>query len=303
MRSHVPLVLAALLGCFAGFAALAPPASAAEFNCNASVDYKQLSGTGFTFLNELQRDVRLYMNRNAWTQHRFARDEAIDCSIQIVIEEAITLTSFRARLILTSLRPIYATTQNTRVLQIQDGNWEFDYAQGQPLTFDVETFNPLTSMLDFYAYVMLGYDFDTFSELGGTPYLEKARRIAELAQSRNATGWSQIADDRGRSALITQLLDPRMQPLRRAYFDYHFGGLDRFVTDTQLARETTLDVLRDLQSLYDNVSRQYVIDIFFGTKYEELAAIFENSPSASEAYAVLTQVDPSHLTAYDRLVQ
>jgi hypothetical protein len=223
--------------------------------------------------------------------------------MQIVIQEALTLTSFRARLILTSLRPIYGTTQNSRVLQVNDSEWQFEYAQGTPLTFDVERYNALTSVLDFYAYVMLGYDYDTFSELGGASHFQKARRIAELAQSQNATGWSAAGDDRNRIALITQLLDPRFVPLRKAYFQYHFGGLDHFVGQTQEARGTVLEVLRSLEEFYQNLSRQYTLDLFFGTKYQELAGIFQDSPVSSEAYALLSSVDPSHLTEYNQLVQ
>jgi hypothetical protein len=128
------------------------------------------------------------------------------------------------------------------VLQVNDSEWQFEYAQGTPLTFDVERYNALTSVLDFYAYVMLGYDYDTFSELGGAPHFQKARRIAELAQSQNATGWSAAGDDRNRIALITQLLDPRFVPLRKAYFQYHFGGLDHFVGQKNSTRTSRASI-------------------------------------------------------------
>ena len=284
------------------FLLAAPRVHAQELDCTVEVDIQQLSGTGFTFLNDLRLEIQRYMNQHTWTEHRFEKEERIQCSMQLIFEEALTLTSFRARLIVTSVRPIYGTTQNTRVFQVQDGQWQFEYAQGQPLVFEIERYEALTSVLDFYAYMMIGYDFDTFSELGGAPYFQKARRIAELAQVQNATGWNQIGDDRNRSALITQVLDPRLVPLRKAYFTYHYGGLDHFVTDTQAARQAVLGVLESLQTLYEDVSRQYVIDIFFGTKYEELSALFKESPLSSQAYGLLSQVDPSHLSTYNQLV-
>ncbi|HMB91782.1 MAG TPA: DUF4835 family protein [Rhodothermales bacterium] len=301
--SRTNIVATCLAGLLLFATWLAPKAEAREFNCTVTVNYSQLSGSSYTYLKELEQDVRAYMNNHTWTQDRFQEHERIDCSMQIIIQEALTLTSFRAQFILTSLRPIYGTTQNSRVLQVNDSEWQFDYAQGTPLTFETERYNPLTSVLDFYAYVMLGYDYDTFSELGGTPHFQKARRIAELAQSQNGIGWSSAGDDRNRAALITQLLDPRFVPLRKAYFQYHFGGLDHFVGQTQEARNTVLEVLRSFDELKQNLARQYTIDLFFGTKYQELAAVFLDSPQSSEAYSLLNTVDPSHLTEYNQLVE
>ncbi len=301
---HRALPSLACLATAALLAALtAPAAQAQEFLCTATVDYRQLSGAKYTYLDELAREVEEYMNQHTWTTDRYQRHERIECSMQIVFQEAMTLTSFRARLILTSLRPIYGTTQNTRVFQVNDADWQFDYAQGTPLVFEIERFDPLTSVLDFYAYVMLGYDYDTFNELGGTAHLQKARRIMELAQAQGAIGWNEVGSDRGRATLITQLLDPRFVPLRKAYFQYHFFGLDHFVSDTNNARLAVLEVLKTMDALYQEVSRSYTLDLFFGTKYQELAALFEASPLSADAYARLSEIDPSHLTEYNRLVQ
>lgn len=281
----------------------ASTAQAQEFNCIVRVNYSQLSGAKYTYLEELQRDIMGYLNNNTWTEDRFQEEERIECSMDVIIEEALTLTSFRARLVLTSRRPIYGTTQNSNIFQVNDEEWQFDYAQGSPLIFEVERFDPLASLIDFYAYIMLGYDYDSFSELGGTLHFQKARRILELAQAQGGIGWNPIGNDRSRSELITQLLDARLQSLRKAYFQYHFDGLDHFISDTQNARIAVLDVLTSLQNLYEEVSRQYVIDIFFSTKYQELSAVFEQSSLSSQAYALLTQVDPSHLTQYNSLIQ
>ena len=281
----------------------APSASAQEFNCSVTVDYTSLGGSDFTFLNELKDRVEEYINERIWTDDRFLENEQIECTMQIVIEEALTLTSFRARLITALRRPIYNTTQYSTVVRFNDTDWQFDYAQGRPLVFDIETYDPLTSVLDYYAYVMLGYDFDTFSERGGTEFFETARRISERAQSISAPGWSQIGSDRGRMNLITQILDPRFRPLRTAYFTYHYGGLDHFVTQTESAREAVLGVLQTLDNLFDQVNRQYAIDLFFSAKSSELASIFERSPHSTAAYDLLTQLDPAHMTDYQQLVQ
>ncbi len=279
------------------------PLQAQELNCNVSVNYQQLQGSQYEYLRELEDQIRRYLNERRWTNDSFEEIERIDCTVQIFFESAVTLTRFRARLVLATRRPIYGTTQYTTVLQLSDPNWEFEYPQGTPLIFNPEQFHPLTSVLDFYAFIMLGYDYDTFSELGGTPFFEQARRIAELAQAAGASGWNQIGDDRSRVALITQLLDPRYRAIRQAYFRYHFEGLDHFVQDPEAARAVVLDVLRALEALHQEVARPYVMDLFFMAKYQELTAIFEGSRLAQEAFALLSELDPSHLSAYNRMVQ
>ena len=295
-----------LLGCcwLLLVGALAPaPVAAQEFDCAVSVNISQLTGSEYTFLNELGERVDEYLNDHFWTEDTFREHERINCTFQITLEEALSLTSFRGRLVLATRRPIYGTTQYTTVVQFNDADWQFNYAQGTPLIHNEDQFDPLTSVLDFYAYIMLGYDYDTFSEFGGTPHFQKARAIAQRAESRGASGWSQIGAEQSRVQLINQLVDPRFQKLRKAYFDYHFAGLDHFVQQTEEARNNVLAVILAMDELYDELSRTYAADLFFSAKYRELASIFEDSPMSSQAYEMLSEIDPAHMSEYNRLTQ
>ncbi len=272
----------------------APQAAWAQaFDCDVTVNYAQLSGSDYSFLDQLEGRMEEYVNETRWTDDRFAPVERINCDIQLYFTEASSLTDFRARWVVASRRPIYGTAQSTPVVRFTDPDVAFTYTQGEPFTADLDTYDDLTSVLDFYVYLMLGYDYDTFSELGGTPHFEQARRIAELAISSGGTGWSQLGGT-GREELVQQLLNPRLRPLRLAYFNYHYGGLDHFVAETPAARETVMEVLRTLQALYENVSRQYALDLFFVTKYAEIEALFEGSPLGTQAYALLSRLDPAH---------
>lgn len=292
-----------ITGLICGVCLLSSPVKAQEFNCRVSVNIQQLAGSEFTFLREMEEQISIYINERSFTEDTYEEHERIDCIIQIIFEEAVSLTSFSARIVLSTARPIYGTPSVTTILQLSDESWQFNYAQGTPLVFDLERFDPLTSVLDFYVYTMLGYDYDTFSELGGTPHFERARRIAELAETQGAVGWSDLSSNRGRSSLVDQILDPRFRRLREAYFKYHFSGLDVFVSEIELARQNALEAIQGVKDLYDDIlSREYVLDIFFTTKAEELAAVFEGSPLSSEAYALLSQIDPANLSKYDKLV-
>ena len=269
-----------------------------EFNCSVAVNYQSLSGSDYSFLDELEDRVREYVNMRQWTQDRFEEEERIDCSMTIVFTEATSLTRFRARLVLASRRPIYGSAQQTTVLQVSDDSWTFDYSQGTPLIYEPDRYHPLTSVINFYAYLMLGYDYDTFAELGGQPLFEEARRVAEIAGAGGAAGWATLSGDQSRGELIGQIMDPRFKILRTAYFNYHYGVLDHFTRDTSEARSTLLTIVQDLESLREDVSRAYYLDQFFAAKYSEIAAVFKSSPEANPAFDALSKIDPAHLSDY-----
>ncbi len=284
-------------------AAYCVPATAQEFNCSVSVNYNNLQGNDYTFMDELRENVREYINQRRWTDDTYEDFERIECNMQIMLTEAVTLTRFRARMVLASRRPIYSSAQQTTVVQFNDENWIFDYSRGTPLVYNTDRFNSITSVLDFYANVMLGYDYDSFSEMGGSTYFERARRIAEIAQSAGAVGWAQLSGDQSRGELIAQVLDPRFRDLRKVYYDYHLGALDLFVDDADRARREVLSIVERLEGLYTDVSRSYYLDQFFAAKYQELTAVFEGSSVASQAYDKLARIDPSHLSTYSSMLQ
>lgn len=297
-----PLCAAVLLVVLWG-TAVVQPSVGQELACRVQIDRSQLSGSEFSFLDDLERRVEEYMNTQNWTEDRFLPFEQVACSMQIVVLEAVSLSEFRARLIVTARRPIHDTAQSTIVVRLNDPEWQFEYGRGTSLTHDLNQYDPLTSVLDFYAYVILGYDYDTFSELGGTPHLETARRIADEAKGSGDPGWSTVSTDRNRRQLIDELLAQRHQPLRRAYYRYHLQGLDRFVKDPEAARKSVFDVVETLRELSRNVSNSYPLDIFFSTKYQELTAIFADGDLSNRAYNLLTQIDPSHSSEYEELAQ
>jgi hypothetical protein len=296
--------VSAVIACLVAMLVVGPrAASGQELDCTVGINISQLSGQEYTHLTNLKTKIEEYLNDRTWTEDRFLEHERINCSLSVVFQPTNSLSDFSAKLIVNTRRPIYNTTQSTPIMKISDQNWEFSYTEGQPLTRTASQHDDnLTSVLDFYAFMMLGYDYDTFSELGGTPYFEEARDIAERAQrATSGGGWSTSGGgQRSRAELITQLLDSRFEPLRRAYFNYHFGGLDHFVSDLETARVTVLEVLRNLQELSQNTPRSYALNQFMTAKQSELMAVFQDSEQSSAAYDVLTQLDPS--SNYEKLV-
>ena len=288
-------------------AAAAAPVRAQELNCQVGINRSQLTGNDYQFLDELRDQLERYLNTRAWTEDVFDARERIDCSVQITLTSAPTLTQFVAQVAVQSSRPIYGTAQRSVTLLLRDDNWAFTYARGQAVLFDLNRFDSFTSLIDFYAYVILATDYDTFSELGGTPYWDRARLIAELGRSQAGSvgeSWgTQSADGRSRSDLVQQMLDPTFLPLRKAEFAYHFGVLDRFTADPEAAWTETLATLASLHDLYLTFNRRrYATDLFFGAKATELTQLLLASPQRNEAYAFLSEMDAAHLSSYDALV-
>ncbi|MDX1420090.1 MAG: DUF4835 family protein [Rubricoccaceae bacterium] len=285
--------------------AAAIPARAQELRCSVDVNISALQGTEFTHLNDLEEEIERYLNDRAWTDDSYLERERIDCAMTVLFQRALNLNTFEAQVTVTASRPIYGTRQRTTTLVIQDNRWgPFTYTQGQGLIYSPNRFDAFVSVLDFYANLILGYDYDTFEELGGQPYFERARAIAELARGVDAEGWFVVGDERTRGALIQQLLDPRYAPLRRAYFDYHYGVLDHFTTAHEEAWDTAMEVLAALNELYNEFNaRRFATDVFFSAKYNELAELLEDAPRRNEAYELLVEMDAPHLATYDQIVQ
>lgn len=286
-------------------AVIATPTAAQELDCRVQMDLSQISGaeSEYAFLDDLEQKVQEYMNARSWTDDEFLPHERISCTMQIVISEAVSVSEFQARLIVTTRRPIYDTSQSSLVMRINDSEWRFEYSRGQTLTFDLNRYHSLTSVLDFYAYLILGYDYDTFSPLGGTPYFEQARTVADQAEGSGDPGWSSVGTTQNRAQLLSNLLDQRHESLRRVYYTYHRRGLDQFVGETEAARQEMLGVLKSLRKLDRQLSRSFALNLFFSTKYQEFTAIFAGSDLASQAHSLLVQMDPSHSSEYDKLVQ
>jgi len=277
---------------------------AQEFNCNVKVNTATLADAEFSHLQDLGPLVTEYFNRRSWTDDSYREWEKIGCSIEITFTDGSRegADSFRAQLNINSTRPIYGTSNEVNLINIQDGQWQFIYEPNQTFIQDLNSFDAFTSVLDFYGYLMLGYDYDTFSPLGGEEYFRQARKISDLAQTAGGLGWNTL-DEKGRAVLIDQLMDPSFERIRMAYFDYFYGCLDHFLADIVSARQSGLKALQAFQEVYLEVTGQYIMDVFFDAKNKELVAVFENSSLENQAYSILIEIDAANASNYDKLIK
>ena len=278
---------------------------AQEFDCQVSVNDEQLEGNSFGYVvNSLKTDLESYINEYRWTEIEFLEQEKIKCQINIILLNGDQDFNFTAETIIQLRRPIYNTSAETTTLIISDGNWQFNFPEGKSLIHDDLEFEPLTGFIDFYLYLLLGYDFDTFSEYGGTEWLQKSQDVVDLAQNSSTIGWTRNTNNgRNRFVLISDLLNNNYEAIRIAYYKYHRIILDRFVSNPNQSRIDLVSLLEEIRDAKRRSTNNYLFDLFFGSKSKEITSILLDAESdlKFQAYNVLRETDSANLSEYESL--
>lgn len=279
-------------------------AEAQELNVTVQVDRSRINSTSLNYLDGFADNIEVYMNEFNWIEPNFGEDEKIDATIQITLLGVDDNFNFEASIVIRSQRPIYNSLQQSPLFFYNDENWVFDYTPNRALVHDMLQFDPITTLLDYYAYIILGYDFDSFSEMGGTQYYSEAQNLVALAQAIASTGWSRTSSvRRNRAQLVSDLLNPNYQEFREASYVYHRLGLDRFLENPEEARQEVLRALGMIRNAVQSTTNNLLFNTFFNAKYREIVRIFEDAPTdvRLEAYNILSRIDQSHLSEYNKL--
>jgi hypothetical protein len=276
-------------------------ASAQEFNCNATVNSPTIQMSNKQIFVSLEKSIEEFINSRRWTNDNFAAGEKIDCNIVLTITGA-NGTEYSGTLQIQSSRPTYGTNYNSPMLNILDKSFTFSYIEFQPLDFQEGVYvNELTAVLSYYAYMMLGYDYDSFSEMGGTTYFQKALTIVNAAQSTTYAGWSATSKDDNRYKLANQILDDRYSDFRKANYIYHRQGMDIMSNDIEKGLNHTLDGLVNIENVYKLMPSAYIVKLFFDAKARELADLFSQAGATQKykAKEMLVQMDITNRTLYN----
>ena len=267
-----------------------------QVDCTIQVNYESVPTTNKDLLHDFGADVSNYINNYTWASDE---DVKVKCMITIFVKGVIGDDRYSAQAFIGSQRPLYGSEKSSAVVRLFDETWEFTYVRNRAINHNQSTYNDLTSFLDFYVYVILGYDYDTYGKLSGTPMFQKAADVASLGRSSGQRGWQQTSSGYNRIQLIDELLNPKFEPVRRASYFYHFSGLDSLSTDPIRGMNNILRALDIIGKARRQVDpRNLVIKSFFETKYLEIADLFLSYPDAS-VYATLSSVDPPHRNTYD----
>jgi hypothetical protein len=271
-----------------------------ELNCSVIVNYNRIQGTNIEVFQTLQKDIFEFMNNRKWTNNVYATNERIECQILINLSTFNGIDKFTGTVSVQANRPVFNTNYKSILLNHKEGDdlFEFNYVEGQALEFNENThISNLTSVLAFYAYIIIGLDYDSFANLGGTEYFQKARTIVSNAQSAIEGGWKayESTDETNRYYIIEHILSNTNAPLRKFYYKYHRLGMDVMSDNIETGRTEITNSLMMLQTVFRSKPDSYFLKILMTTKLSEFINVFSEAPELEKRkiYNILKEIDPT----------
>jgi len=282
--------------------------SSQELNCNVQVSAQKIQGSNRQIFESMQRDLYEFMNNTVWTNNVFSYAERIDCNILITITDQLSADEFRGTIQVQLRRPVFNSTYNSTILNFMDNNFQFRYVEFSPLEFDPNSYrSSLISVLAYYAYVFLGFDYDSFSPLGGTPFFQVAEKIVTNAQNASEPGWKPYDGSRNKNRywLIKNALDKEYEGIRRFIYEYNIQGLDRMESKAPEARISILESLNLIQDVFRARPDpyMYLLQVIMESKADELVSIFTGAfpEEKSRAIQILNEIDPGNKIKYEKI--
>ncbi|MBP7274461.1 MAG: DUF4835 family protein [Saprospiraceae bacterium] len=275
---------------------------AQEFDFKVSIVTPKLQIADPKVFDNMSAALKDMINSQKWTDDIFEPNERIKGNIVITIKEEQSANAFTADFGIQAVRPVYGSNYETPIFTHLDKDVPFTYEIGRPLFFSNNNYvDNLTSVIGFYAYIIIGLDYDTFSPLGGDQYFQRAQDIVNTVPS-GSPGWS-VGEQRSRYQLIENLLNPRVKAFRQSMYDYNRLGLDIMAQDPAKGRqiiEKALDKASELSVSYPNCM---ILQVFANTKRDEIVEIFKEADRGqkTKVYLIMSKVDPSNAPKYRQI--
>ena len=278
---------------------------AQELNCQVSINSQQVQISDKTKFQTLQKDIYEFMNNRQWTNRKFEIQERIECSIYITFNKNTSGDYYTGDIQIQSSRAVFRSSYNSVMINLRDNDFDFTWVEHDPLDFQINSFtNNLTSVLAYYAYIIIGTDFDSFSLNGGNIYFNDAQTIVNNAQNARESGWKSFEGQKNRYWYVENLLNSSYSDFREFSYSYHRLGLDLMYDNTSKARVAILGSLKLLQKVHRNRPGLYIMNTFIDAKRDEFIGIFsEGQPNErAQAKTILSEIDPAHSGDYQKMV-
>ena len=270
-----------------------------ELNCEVEVNAQQVANANKEVFDALKDAISEYMNSTKWTDAHFAINERIQCKLFFAIKEYNDGTNqMKGELTVQSQRPVYNSSYTTTLINFKDTKIDFTYQSGEQLVFSQQEWqSSLTGLLNFYAYLIIAIDCDTFAPNGGDPYYDQAAAVVRMAQSTGESGWKAFEDNKNRSAVLSAYTDKATAPIRTLLYDYHRQGLDQMVVSVDKGRNTITKTLDNLKKIYDVQPMSVALSMFRDAKLDELINVYSkaNTSEKQQVYDLLSEIYPTEL--------
>ena len=289
------MALTALLTCVATHRA-----EAQELKCQVEINTQKIEGTNKSVFETLQAAISDYYNETKFTTNTFSPIEKIECRWFLVVNEYAD-DRIKGELQVQLSRPVYNSTYTTTLLNFKDSKIDFEYREGDPLVFNESTISSnLTALLDFYAYLFLALDYDSFSPHGGQPFFDRAASVVQQAQSTGEVGWRAFEDNKNRSAVLSAFTDNNTGGIRDMIYQYHRKGLDEMATSPDKGRAVITESLQEIDKVYKVAPMSVALSMFRDAKLDELVNIYSKAPE-TERKQVYDLLQPLYPTETERL--
>lgn len=274
-----------------------------ELNCTVEINSSQIEGTDKSVFTTLQESITEYFNTTKWTNAQFSANEKIECRFFMTIKE-YDGEKFTGDIQVQLSRPVYNSNYTTTLLNFKDTKVEFTYQENEPLIFNENAMESnLTAILNFYAYMFLALDFDSFSPNGGQPYYDKAASIVQMAQSSGEVGWKAFEDTKNRSAVLSAYTDGNTKGIRTLIYNYHRKGLDEMATSPDKGRAAITESLNEIKKIYDVAPMSVALSMFKDAKLDELVNVYSKAGSTEkdQVYELLKPIYPTESSRLNQI--
>lgn len=283
-------------------------AGAQELNFQVIINSDRARTQETRVFEDMKVNFEQFINGRTWTNDQFQPNERIKGNILITISDMPQVGFYNATVQIQSVRPVYGTSYESMVLNFIDRNWSFEFLQNQPLEFNRFSFlNNISSLLAYYAYIILGFDYDSFALRGGDPYFEIANNIVNNAQQSPRPGWQANPNERrNRYWLINDIYTSSVYaPIREAVYLYHRRGLDLLTSKPEEGYKNIVKAITLVAEANQQQPNGIFTIAFIDAKGEEVTKILKNAPLEirTEAVEQLMKIDPNNARRYNDLLK
>lgn len=281
--------------------------AAQELNARITINHSQIQGTDNAVFDELTQTLTQFVNDRQWTNLQFQKNERINCSFNITVTKYDKSSNlFTCKALIQASRTAYNSSYTTTIFSNQDNDFNFEYAQFDQLQFNEEQVdNQLTALFAYYAYLIIGFNLDTYAPMGGEDVLQRCMNLANNSQNLNYTGWKAFDNDRNRFAIINDYLDGAMKPFRQLQYDYYRTGMDEMAANAERGRINISTALeKDLKKCHEDRPLSRLPMLWTDYKCDELANIYKGKGTQKEketVYDILFTINASQNNAWQKI--
>ena len=278
--------------------------SSQELKATVSINSAQVTNVNPQIFKNLEKQIFDFLNNTKFSNKEFVKqNEKVNCSFFFIVNK-FESNNFEVALQVNSTRPVFNSSFTTPILNINDKDVSFKYIEFENLIYDQNSFTSnLVSVLSFYANIILASDADTFSDKGGTEYLESALNIANVAQSSGFSGWVQTGKKTTRYNLISDLMSNTFDAYRETLYQYHINGLDRMADDLNKGKMEIINAIETLLKLHKVRPNSLLARTFFDAKTDEIVNIFTGGPvvDVSKVKDNLATISPLNSSKWNKI--